>query len=305
MEAAEGRELIDRVQTMLGGDCGVNSSELVQTLRQIGNKWPYLATAAKTLAEAVMKENAPTHNGTPQKDVMYLLRILLNGRTACNKQHRRLKAYLHDQKMKFVTQGNGGGRGIGFNLLDHEVLLQQVLASGSSGDNQEDGSESGGEVLNNVASRIANTDVRKSKNEVQKQKIKKRLLLTRQMLDPKNGSWKFVIQEDFRNKFKAEGKDEKETHRRAQNIWSEFCFPLDIYRTRDGLTGTQAELMSEYLIAGDPWDTAKAKVQKLSVVLDEEGKPSKRKIDETFKEDAIKRLRNTVATDYAPKSRAR
>ena len=90
-----------------------------------------------------------------------------------------------------------------------------------------------------------------------------------------------------------------EVERRAQRIWDnpvhKVCFPLDIYRTAQGKEGTQAEFMCEWLKSGYSWEESKTHLKALSL-----SKGAKRALPETFREDAMKRLRDDAAKTYAP-----
>ena len=68
-------QLLARVREMLKGDCHVDTSELVQTLRRIGSA--SLTDETNSLAEAFMRADAPTHGDTTRKDLVTLLKLSL------------------------------------------------------------------------------------------------------------------------------------------------------------------------------------------------------------------------------------
>ena len=103
--------------------------------------------------------------------------------------------------------------------------------------------------------------------------------------------------DDVIDQVKAEGAtNQRQAERRAQQIWEDVCFPLDIYRTDQGSEGTQAEFMCAWLKSGKSW---KASRLHLKNVFPTTGQ--KRQLPRTVREDAMKRLRENVAQTYAPR----
>ena len=127
-----------------------------------------------------------------------------------------------------------------------------------------------------------------------------RLKNTRQMIY-KHSSFtiKWVVMDDVIDEVKVAGvKNHVDAVRRAQKIWDQVCFPLDIYSTGDK-EGTKAEFMFEWLHSGYTWDACIAHLKTLYLT-----KGKKRALPETFKTDTKKRLRENVAKTYAPRSRS-
>ena len=72
-------------------------------------------------------------------------------------------------------------------------------------------------------------------NEIYRQKAKQRLKKARQMIDKQFFTMTFVVKDDVIDMVKVEGvTDGVEVERRAQQIWEEDCFTLEIYRTAHG-----------------------------------------------------------------------
>ena len=103
--------------------------------------------------------------------------------------------------------------------------------------------------------------------------------------------------DDVIDQVKAEGvTNQLEVERRAQRIWDEVCFPLDIYRTDQGSEGTQAEFMCEWLQCGYSWESCITHLETLSLTIG-----PKRALSPTFRAEAMKRLRENAAKTYAPR----
>ena len=130
------------------------------------------------------------------------------------------------------------------------------------------------------------------------EKVKKRLKKSRQMIDRHLFTMTFVVADDVIDLVKAEGvTDEAEVARHAQRIWANDCFPLDIYRTADGVEGTLAEFMCDWLRSGYSWAASIAHLKTLSITT------QKRALSPTFKAAAMKRLREKVVSTYDPQVR--
>ena len=122
--------------------------------------------------------------------------------------------------------------------------------------------------------------------ELAKQRLKK----ARQMIDRHLFTITFVVYADVIDMVKGNGvTDQAEAERRAQRIWREDCFTLDIYHTTQGEERTMAEFMCEWLQSGHSWEASIAHLDTLS--------PTNRKRDlsPTFRENAIQRLRDNIA----------
>ena len=116
------------------------------------------------------------------------------------------------------------------------------------------------------------------------------------MIDPYFFTMKEVVMDDVIDQVKAEGAtNQRQAERRAQQIWEDVCFPLDIYRTDQGSEGTQAEFMCDWLEGGYSWHSCIAHLKTLSLITGQ-----KRAFSSTFKEDAMNRLIENVARTYAP-----
>ena len=106
----------------------------------------------------------------------------------------------------------------------------------------------------------------------------------------------WVVKDDVIGRVKAEGlTSDNEVERRAQQIWEQLCFPLDIYCTAQGEEGTQAEFMLAWLCSGYSWAESKKHLTTLS-----RSNASKRSLPESFRAEAMKRLRENLAKTYNP-----
>ena len=115
------------------------------------------------------------------------------------------------------------------------------------------------------------------------------------MIDKHFFTMSFVVKDDVIDMVKAEGvTDMAEAERRAQRIWEEVCFTLDIYHTARGEEGTLAEFMCKWLRSGYSWEASIAHLETLSPTT------RKRQLSPTFRADAMKRLRVNAAKTYAP-----
>ena len=295
--------LVARVRDILTGDCGVESCELAQILKCIGSASLSLRDDAKKLFEDVMKKDDVNGSGdTTRKDLAAVLEMLLADRSDVKRMHRKAKAFafgLHVDAMKAL-----GGRNrhspeerMTFSLDQLDDLLQQALLYGSIGDYPVNDSVTAMQVLENVSSNIASTDVAKSQNEIHGEKAKKRLMKARQKIDKFSFEMTWVVMEDVIDQVKAEGCTiQADVDKRAQWIWNDACFPLEIYHTAKGVEATQAEFMREWLESGSSWEDAKTRLKKLRL---SPGK--KRALSPTFREAALKRLRKNAAITYTPK----
>ena len=126
---------------------------------------------------------------------------------------------------------------------------------------------------------------------IYREKARKRLKKARQMIDKESFAIKFVLLEDIRDQVIDEGVgDQAEVVGRAQRIWNEVCFPLDIYRTVEGWEGTQAEAMREWLQRGHSWEAAISFLQTLYFTTSPE-----RAVSPSFRAEIVKRLRENTA----------
>ena len=294
--------LLVRVRAILKGDCDVDTSELVQVLRRIGSASPNLTDDANSLAEAVMRAEAPAHGDTTRKDLVTLLKMLLHGRSVFARKHRKIKAFvysLHVDALKALSglTRRGPGDCITLSLGEQEDLLRRALESGGIGDDENDDSESAKQALDSVTSRIASTHVARGPNEIIGDKARKRLKNARQMIDKERFTLTYVVNDDVIDLVKAKGvTGQADAYRAAQKIWKEVCFPLEIYRTAQGKEGTQAELMRDWLKSGQTWEASLLHLKKLFPTT-----AQKRQLPWTVREDAMKRLRDNVAKTYAPR----
>ena len=87
-------------------DCDVDTSELVQILKRIGSELPNLANDANSLAEAVMKADAPADGDTTRQDLVAILMMLLEGKEV-PKKHRRVKAFVYGLQMEALNELRG------------------------------------------------------------------------------------------------------------------------------------------------------------------------------------------------------
>ena len=105
-----------------------------------------------------------------------------------------------------------------------------------------------------------------------------------------------VVYEDVIDLVKAEGvTDQAAAEKRAQRIWDEDCFTLEIYRASDGEERTRAEFICKWLQAGYSWAASIAHWKTLTIT------PHKRALSPTFKEEAMKRARENAERTYTPR----
>ena len=138
-------QLLLRVREVLKGDCYVDTSELVQTLRYIGHASPNLNDEANSLAEDVMRAEAPIHDDKPRKDLVAILKMLLYGRLDVANNHRKVKSFvygMHSDTLKELSASSGRrpGECLTLSLEQQKDLLQQALGCGDVGDSQGDDS---------------------------------------------------------------------------------------------------------------------------------------------------------------------
>ena len=135
-----------------------------------------------------------------------------------------------------------------------------------------------------------------ARERVAREKAKKRLQNARQRVDrqyPFTLTW--VVMEDIVDEVKGWNLPNlKEVERKAQQIWTDVCFSLEICQTGDKRS-TRAEFMQEWLQAGYRWGKCKAHLKRIRFNEDR-----KRELPEGFKESATKRLRESVAQSYTP-----
>ena len=112
-------QLLVQVRKIVTGNCDVDTSELVQILRRIGSASPNLTDDANSLAEAVMRADAPTHVDTTRKDLVAILKMLLRGRLDIPNMHRKIKTFVYGLHVDALKELSGVARrspGEGFNL---------------------------------------------------------------------------------------------------------------------------------------------------------------------------------------------
>ena len=191
------------------------------------------------------------------------------------------------------------GECITLSPAELEDLLQRAVGCGGVGVHQEDDSESAMQVIDCVSSQIASIDVARGLNEIYGEKAKKRLKKARQMIDKHLFTMTFVVKDDVIDMVKVEGVTARaEVERRAQRIWEEVCFTLQIYRTTQGEEGTLAEFMCDWLRSGYSWEASITHLETLSLTT-----APKRALSPTFRADAMKRLRENAARTYDPQVR--
>ena len=250
-----------------------------------------------------MRATAPTHGETARKDLVAFLMMLLHDRLNMPKMHRKIKTFVYSlqvdalNELNAATRKSPGERNTWIPLrLDD--LLQRALGCGGAGVYQDDDSESLLQVIDGVSSQIANIDVTKGLNEIYGEKAKKRLRKARQMIDQHVFTMTFVVMDDVIDMVKVAGvTDPGEVERRAQRIWEEVCFTLQIYRTSQGEEGTLAEFMCHWLQSGYSWEESSAHLETLSRTT------RKRALSRSFREGAMERLRAKVARTYDPQPR--
>ena len=289
--------LLARVCGILHGDCDVDTSELVQIIKHIGSTSVNLTEDANSLVEDAMTADGPTHGDTTRKDMGKLLKMFLRDRPEIQRMNRKIKEFVYSLHVQALTAQSGPGMrspGECMTLSQQEELLLRALRCGGVGDSQADDSESALHVLDSVSSTIASTYITKSPNEIQGVKAKKRVKKARQKIHKHCFTMTWVVMEDVIDMVKAEGvKSQAEVERRAQRIWKEECFPLDIYHTAEGQEGTQAEFMCNWLRSGQSWAECKTRLATLSLSA-----VPKREVSPSFRVHAMKRLRENAAKTY-------
>ena len=248
-----------------------------------------------------MRANAPTHGDTTRNDLVAMLMMLLHGRSDIAKMHRRVKTFVYSLHVDALNELTGVTRRSPrecFNLsaVELEDLLDRALGFGGVGVYQEDGGESAiREKIDSVSSEIARIDVTKGLNEIYGEKAKKRLRKARQMIDTHFFTMTFVVKDDVIAMVKALGvTDNAAAERRAQRIWGEVCFTLEFYHTDQGEEGTFAEFMCSWLRSGYTWESSIAHLWTLFPTN------RKRALSQTFRVDAMKRLRANAVNSYDP-----
>ena len=115
------------------------------------------------------------------------------------------------------------------------------------------------------------------------------------MIDKHFFTMSFVVLDDVIEMVKDEGvTDMAEAERRAQRIWEEVCFTLEIYHTAQGEEGTLAEFMCAWLQAGYSWQASFAHLRTLFPTT------RKRALPPETRAVAMKRLREDAAHTYDP-----
>ena len=255
------------------------------------------------MAAAVMRATAPTHGETARKDLVAFLMMLLHDRSNMPKMHRKIKTFVYSLQVDALNELNAArrkspGEFITRSPVRLEDLLQRALGCGGPGVYQDHDSARLMQLIDGMSSIIANIDVTKGLNEIYGEKAKKRLRKARQMIDQHVFTMTFVVKDDVIDMVRVAGvTDPAEVERRAQRIWEEVCFTLQIYRTTQGEEGTLAEFMCHWLQSGYSWEAASAHLETLSRTT------RKRALSPSFREDAMKRLRANVARTYDPQAR--
>ena len=115
------------------------------------------------------------------------------------------------------------------------------------------------------------------------------------MIDTHLFTMTFVVKDDVIAMVKAAGvTDNAAAERRAQRIWEEVCFTLEIYHTAQGEEGTLAEFMCVWLGDGYSWGASFAHLGTLSLTS------RKRALPPAIRAVAMKRLREDAAHTYDP-----
>ena len=238
---------------------------------------------------------------TKRNELVAMLMFALEGRPDFVKKHRKVKTYVFSLHVDALNELTGVTRRnlsecFTLNVGGLEDLLDRALGFNGVGVYQVDGSDSSiWEELDRVWSEIANIDVTKGLNEIYGEKAKKRLKKARQMIDTNSYTMTFVVKDDVIDMVKALGvTDNAEAEKRAQSIWGEVCFTLEIYHTDQGEEGTFAEFMCAWLRSGYTWESSIAHLWTLFPTN------RKRALSQTFRVDAMKRLRANAAKSYDP-----
>ena len=248
-----------------------------------------------------MTATAPAHGDTTRKDLVAFLMKHLQGRSDIAKMHRKVKTFVYSLQVDALKELSGAtcmwtrepGECITVSPDVLEDLMQRALACGGVGVYQEDGSESAMQVNDGVSSQVASIGLTKGLNEIYGEKAKKRLKKARQMIDKHLFTMTFVVMDDVIDMVKAVGvADLEEATRRAHRIWTDRCFSLEICRTTQGVEGTRAEFMCDWLRSGYSWEASITHLDSLSRTN------STRPLSPTFKADAMKWLREKSATTY-------
>ena len=135
-----------------------------------------------------MSADAPTHVDTTRKDLVAILMMLLHGRLDAAKMHRKVKSFvygLHSDVLKELSASTRRrpGECLTLSLEQQEDLLQRALGCGDVGDYQEDDSDSAMLPIDSMSSKIPRIHVARGTNQIHREKAKKRLKKTRQMID--------------------------------------------------------------------------------------------------------------------------
>ena len=252
-----------------------------------------------------MSETVYPDVDTKRKELVAMLMYALGGRPDFVKKHRKVKTYVFSLHVDALNELTGVTRRsprecFTLNAGGLEDLLDRALGFSGVGVYQVDGSDSSiWEELDRVWSEIANIDVTKGLYEIYGEKAKKRLKKARQMIDTNSYTMTFVVKDDVIDMVKALGvTDNAAAERRAHRIWGEVCFTLEIYHTDQGEEGTFAEFMCAWLRSGYTWESSIAHLWTLFPTN------RKRALSQTFRADAMKRLRTKVAQSYDPQVRA-
>ena len=86
---------------------------------------------------------------------------------------------------------------------------------------------------------------------------------------------------------------------KAQQTWEECCFTVEIFRNRStGVEKTQAEFLQDWLLEGYPWTVCLQGLGMLHQVSSSTGHVKKRLLPQEFRDNALKRLRESDAVTY-------
>ena len=250
-----------------------------------------------------MSVTRPTHGDTTRKHLVDWLMRRLKDRSDIAKIHRKIKTFVYSLQVETLKDLSGATcmwtRDPGpCGRAELEELMQRAVGCGVVGVSQEDGSECAMQVNDGVSSQVASIGLSKGLNEICGEKAKKRLKKARQMINKKLKTMSFVVKDDVIDMVKFEGvTDQAEVERTAQRIWQEDCFTLEIYCADDGTEGTLAEFMRDWLKSGYSWEASSDHLKTLSRTT------RKRELSPKFREAAMKRLRDNVASNYDPQDR--
>ena len=141
-------------------------------------------------------------------------------------------------------------------------------------------------------------------------KARKRMKKARQIIDRRTFEITEAVQEDMIKQVQADGvPDYHEAKKIANKIWTDRGFTMELYLTADGRTGTQAEFVKGWLERGVSWGDALRCLDQLvrtaTQVVGSEGRNEKRELQPTFREAAMKRLKESAARTLTARGASR